>query len=111
MDLFLIVFIDDIIIYSQSEDEHLFYLIGIVQTHKDPQFFVSLASENYHHRLRIIKHDSVKVLLRVSIEGASWKDDESTIQHHMDIILDSISILKILFFLSITMAKPLISMY
>ena len=39
LDLFVIVFIDDMLIYSRSEEEHASHLRVILQTLKDPLFF------------------------------------------------------------------------
>ena len=39
LDLFIIVFIDDMLIYSRSEEEHASHLRVILQTLKDRQLF------------------------------------------------------------------------
>ena len=39
LDLFVIVFIDEILIYSRSEEEHASHLRVVLQTIKDRQLF------------------------------------------------------------------------
>ena len=43
LDLFIIVFIDDILIYSRSEEEHASHLRVVLQTLKDRQLFVKFS--------------------------------------------------------------------
>ena len=43
LDLFIIVFIDDILIYSRSEEEHASNLIVVLQTLKDRQLFAKFS--------------------------------------------------------------------
>ena len=43
LDLFVIVFIDDILIYSRSEEEHASYLRVVLQTLKDRQLFAKFS--------------------------------------------------------------------
>ncbi|KAH0669472.1 hypothetical protein KY285_023635 [Solanum tuberosum] len=43
MDLFVIVFIDDILIYSRSEEEHVNHLRVVLQTLKDRQLFAKFS--------------------------------------------------------------------
>ncbi|KAH0650287.1 hypothetical protein KY284_030199 [Solanum tuberosum] len=43
LDLFVIVFIDDILIYSRNEEEHANHLRVILQTLKDPQLFAKFS--------------------------------------------------------------------
>ena len=44
LDLFVIIFIDDILIYSTSEEEHASHLRVVLQTLKDRQLFASLVN-------------------------------------------------------------------
>ena len=39
LDMFVIVFIDDILVYSRSKDDHVDYLRIVLQTLRDHQFF------------------------------------------------------------------------
>ena len=43
LDLFVIVFIDDILIYSSIEEEHASYLRVVLQTLKDRQLFAKFS--------------------------------------------------------------------
>ena len=43
LDLFVIVFIDDILIYSRSEEEHASHLRVVLQTLKDRQLFTKFS--------------------------------------------------------------------
>ena len=43
LDLFVIVFIDDILIYSRSEEEHASHLRVVLQTLKDRQLFAKFS--------------------------------------------------------------------
>ena len=43
LDLFIIVFIDDILIYSRSEEEHASNLIVVLQTLKDRQLIAKFS--------------------------------------------------------------------
>mgnify|MGYP000125134224 FL=1 len=43
LDLFVIVFIDDILIYSRSEEEHATHLRVVLQTLKDCQLFAKFS--------------------------------------------------------------------
>ena len=43
LDLFVIVFIDDILIYSRSEEEHASHLKLVLQTLKDCQLFAKFS--------------------------------------------------------------------
>ena len=43
LDLFVIIFIDDIIIYSRNEEEHAIHLRIILQTLKDLQLFAQFS--------------------------------------------------------------------
>ena len=43
LDLFVIVFIDDIIIYSRNEEEHVSHLRIVLQTLKDHQLFAKFS--------------------------------------------------------------------
>ena len=43
LDLFVIVFISDILIYSRSEEEHASYLRVVLQTLKDRQLFAKFS--------------------------------------------------------------------
>ena len=42
LDLFIIIFIDDILIYSRSEEEHSSHLTSVLQTLKDRRLFSNL---------------------------------------------------------------------
>ena len=44
LDLFVIVFIDDILIYSRSKEEHASHLRVVMQTLKDRQLFAMFSS-------------------------------------------------------------------
>ena len=43
LDLFVIIFIDDILIYSRSEEEHASHLRVVLQTLKDRQLFTKFS--------------------------------------------------------------------
>ena len=43
LDLFVIVFIDDILIYSRSEEEHASHLRSVLQTLNDHQLFAKFS--------------------------------------------------------------------
>ena len=43
LDMFIIVFIDDILVYSRSEDEYSDHLRTILQTLRDHKFFAKLS--------------------------------------------------------------------
>ena len=42
-DRFLIIFIDDILVYSRSEDEHIMHLRMVLQTLRDHQLYVKFS--------------------------------------------------------------------
>ncbi|KAH0743273.1 hypothetical protein KY290_031266 [Solanum tuberosum] len=44
LDLFVIIFIDDILIYSRSKEEHAIHLRVVLQTFKDHQLFAKLTT-------------------------------------------------------------------
>jgi len=43
MDMFVIVFIDDILVYSQSENDHADHLRIVLQTLRDHQLFATFS--------------------------------------------------------------------
>ena len=43
LDRFLIIFIDDILVYSRSEDEHIMHLRMVLQTLRDHQLYVKFS--------------------------------------------------------------------
>ena len=47
LDLFIIVFIDDILIYSRNEEEHASHLRVVVQTLKDHQLFAKFSKYDF----------------------------------------------------------------
>ncbi|WMV18643.1 hypothetical protein MTR67_012028 [Solanum verrucosum] len=47
LDLFVIVFIDDILIYSRNEEEHATYLRVVLQTLKDRQLFAKFSKYEF----------------------------------------------------------------
>ena len=47
LDMFVIVFIDDILIYSRSEDEHTDDLRIVLQVSKDQQLFEKLENVSF----------------------------------------------------------------
>ena len=47
MDLFVIVFIDNILIYSRSEEEHASHLRVVLQTLKDHQLFANFSKYDF----------------------------------------------------------------
>ncbi|WMV32963.1 hypothetical protein MTR67_026348, partial [Solanum verrucosum] len=47
LDLFVIVFIDDILIYSRNEEEHTYHLRVVLQTLKDHQLFAKFSKREF----------------------------------------------------------------
>ena len=47
MDLFVIIFIDDILIYCRSEEEHACHLKIVLQTLKDFNYLLNLANVSF----------------------------------------------------------------
>ena len=47
LDKFVIVFIDDILVYSKNADEHALHLRTILQTLRDRQLYVKFSSVNF----------------------------------------------------------------
>ena len=47
MELFVIVIIDDILIYSRSEEEHASHLRVVLQTLNDRQFFTKFSKYEF----------------------------------------------------------------
>ena len=43
LDLFIIVFIDDILVYSRSEEDHVMYLKVVLQTLRDHQLYAKFS--------------------------------------------------------------------
>ena len=50
LGLFVIVFIDDILIYSRSKDDHMSHLIIVLQVLKDNQLFTELSKCEFWFR-------------------------------------------------------------
>lgn len=51
LDMFVIVFIDDILVYSRSEDDHAEYLRIVLQTLRDHQLFIKFSKYEFWLRL------------------------------------------------------------
>ncbi|KAH0682664.1 hypothetical protein KY289_020416 [Solanum tuberosum] len=66
LDLVIIVFIDDILIYSRSEDEHATHLRVVLQTLKDPNYSLSSAYVNFGYSL------SLSVVMWYLAKGFEW---------------------------------------
>ena len=47
LDLFIIIFIDDILIYSRSEEEHASHFRVVLQTLKDRQLFAKFSNYEF----------------------------------------------------------------
>ncbi|WMV33547.1 hypothetical protein MTR67_026932 [Solanum verrucosum] len=68
LDIFAIVFINDILIYSHSEEEHASHLKIILQTLEDKQLFTNSANNGLESSLVIEvkeKQDSDSILLQL----------------------------------------------
>jgi len=66
LDMFVIVFIDDILVYSCSEDEHFDYLWTVLQTLRDHKFFANFSKCEFWLRLvaflsHIISFEGIRV--------------------------------------------------
>ncbi|KAF3657764.1 Protein transport protein-like [Capsicum annuum] len=74
LDMFVIVFINDILVYSDSEDEHSDHLRTVTQTLRDHKLFAKFSKSEFWLRLRNKGVPLVKVLWRnQSVEGATWE--------------------------------------
>ena len=51
LDLFIIVFIDDILIYSRNEEEHASHLRNFLQTLKDHQLFTKFTKLSFGYNM------------------------------------------------------------
>ena len=51
LDMFVIVFIDDILVYSHSEDEHSDHLRTVLQTLRDHKLFAKFSKYEFWLRL------------------------------------------------------------
>ncbi|WMV30006.1 hypothetical protein MTR67_023391 [Solanum verrucosum] len=77
LDMFVIVFIDDILIYSRSKDEHGNYLRVLLQVLKDQQLFVKFSKCEFLLRYvvffgHIVSGKSIKVALKKMDVVKSW---------------------------------------
>ena len=66
LDMFVIVLIDDILVYSRSEDEHSDHLRTVLQTLRDHKFFAKLSKCEFWLRLvafmgHIISSEGIRV--------------------------------------------------
>ena len=69
LDLFVIVFIDDILIYSRSEEEHASHLRVVLQTLKDRQLFAKFSKcEFWLQSIAFLGHIISSKAIRVSGE-------------------------------------------
>ena len=69
MDLFIIVFIDDILIYSRSEEEHASHFIVVLQTLKDRQLFAKFSKcEFWLQSISFLGHIVSSEVIRVDAQ-------------------------------------------
>ena len=66
LDIFVIVFIDDILVYSRSEDEHSDHLRTVLQTLRDHKLFAKFSKCEFWLRLvaflgHIISSEGIRV--------------------------------------------------
>ena len=65
LDLFVIVFIDDILIYSRSDEEHASHLRVVLQTLKDRQLFAMFIKyEFWFQYVGLLGHILIRRLLQ-----------------------------------------------
>ena len=53
LDQFMIVFIDDVLVYSRSEEEHEQHLRTVLQTLREHRLFSKIDLRSGYHQLRI----------------------------------------------------------
>ncbi|KAA3465538.1 Transposon Ty3-I Gag-Pol polyprotein [Gossypium australe] len=70
LDRFVVVFIDDILIYSRDESEHAEHLRIVLQTLRDKQFFAKFSKSGYYRRF--VKGFSITRLLQKDVKF-KWK--------------------------------------
>ncbi|WMV09686.1 hypothetical protein MTR67_003071 [Solanum verrucosum] len=70
LDLFVIIFIDDILIYSRNEEEHANHLIFVLQTLKDCQLFVKFSKYDYEKSFAEMKTRLTTTPILTLLEGS-----------------------------------------
>ena len=69
LDLYVIIFIDDILIYSRSEEEHASHLRVVLQTLKDRQLFAKFSKyEFWLQSIAFISHIVSSEGIRVDLQ-------------------------------------------
>ena len=71
LDKFVVVFIDDILIYSKTEEEHKEHLKIVLQELWEHQLFAKFSKcEFFKDKIQYLGH----VVTKEGIYGRSWKD-------------------------------------
>lgn len=93
LETFVLVFIDDIMIYSKDEEEHKEHLKLVLQTLRDHQLYAKFSKcEFQENRIQYLEHIISKEGLAVDVENircmVNWliQKDVSTIRSFIEIV-------------------------